>query len=170
MIEKNKNLKLGFTLLELLVVVIIIGILAAIALPQYKKSVTKSKFSTLKFLTKAIVRSQEVNYLTHGEYATKFEDLDIDMPTPNEITNEGSRYVYDWGRCDLTDYHIICRNSKINMQLDLYYTYAHTTPGLQVCVITGTNDLNEYRNHICKEETKENRSYVYGKNIFWYYN
>lgn len=58
--------KLGFTLLELLVVVLIIGILSAIALPQYKKTVEKSKAAqavvTLKYMHD---RGQEF-MLQHG--------------------------------------------------------------------------------------------------------
>ena len=46
--------KQGFTLIEILVVVLIIGILSAIALPQYESAVEKSRMSEALINLKAI--------------------------------------------------------------------------------------------------------------------
>ena len=74
--------KKAFTLLELLVVVLIIGILAAIALPQYRRVVEKSRASETLTLMNAINKAVDVYYLTHDAYPKYFSDLDIEIPWP----------------------------------------------------------------------------------------
>ena len=55
---------------------LIIGILAAVAVPQYQIAVAKSRYATLKNLVKSIVDAQEVYYLANGHYVNDFEQLD----------------------------------------------------------------------------------------------
>ena len=74
---KNKQ---AFTLIELLVVVLIIGILAAVALPQYQKVVEKSRATQAITMLKSLGQAQEAYYMANGSYASKFDELDVEMP------------------------------------------------------------------------------------------
>ena len=71
--------KKAFTLLELLVVVLIIGILAAIALPQYKFAVRKAEFAKLQPMVHVLLDAENRYFLTNGTF-TGIENLDIDIP------------------------------------------------------------------------------------------
>ena len=73
------NIK-GFTLLELLVVVLIIGILTAIALPQYQKAVEKSKATQALILLQSMYESATVYELTTGNWPRSANELYVDIP------------------------------------------------------------------------------------------
>ncbi|MEI8348226.1 MAG: prepilin-type N-terminal cleavage/methylation domain-containing protein [Pseudomonadota bacterium] len=64
---KNKN-RAGFTLSELMVVVAIIGILSAIALPSYKKYVAKSKMAEAKLNLASYYMAQRSAFSDYGTF------------------------------------------------------------------------------------------------------
>ncbi|MBO4707834.1 MAG: prepilin-type N-terminal cleavage/methylation domain-containing protein [Elusimicrobiaceae bacterium] len=69
--------KLGFTLIEVLVVVLIIGILAAIALPQYRTAVMKAKVTSILPLMRRWKDALQEYRLQHDNY----DDLANNMET-----------------------------------------------------------------------------------------
>ena len=78
--NKIKNTSYGFTLLELLVVVLIIGILVSIALPQYQRATAKAELMSVISYVKPIAEAQERYFLANGKYTTNLSDLDVYVP------------------------------------------------------------------------------------------
>ena len=71
--EQKKNKK-GFTLIELMIVVAIVGILAAIAIPNFMRYQAKSKQSEAKVNLRSIYTTQNTYF---GEYDTYTADFDL---------------------------------------------------------------------------------------------
>ena len=76
----------GFTLLELIIVIIVIGILASIALPRYIRIAEKGRAGEAKNMLSAL-RSAQMRYAAqYGGYANSLALLDVNLPAAKYFT------------------------------------------------------------------------------------
>lgn len=80
----------GFTLVELMIVVAVIGILTAVALPSYKKSVLKSQRSVAKGVLMQNAQTFERFYTTKGTYTGAILSSD---QSPKDAGPSAKRYT-----------------------------------------------------------------------------
>lgn len=74
------RLQRGFTLIELMITVVIIGILAGIALPTYQTSVRKSHRSAAQAEMLDIANRQQQYLLANRSYTATLSDLGYSVP------------------------------------------------------------------------------------------
>jgi len=67
MVRKNYSRKSAFTLVEILIVVIILGILAAIVIPQFTSASTEARENSLKSQLQTLRSQIELFKLQHGD-------------------------------------------------------------------------------------------------------
>ncbi len=84
-LRKNATDQRGFTLLELLVVLAILGLMAAIVGPQVIKYLGSSKTQTASVQVKNIAASLELFRLEAGRYPTPEEGLGALMKAPPSV-------------------------------------------------------------------------------------
>ena len=138
--------KRGFTLIELLVVVLIIAILAAIALPQYQKTVAKTSMAHLLTVGRVLHEAQERYYLEHGEYTNNLDLLDVSIDTA------GFSYIFDGNVIVLSDK----RQPKLRYVWYPRHLYGKDSPNKSYnnqreCRVYDKN--NEMLKRICQETT-----------------
>lgn len=86
MFSKFQNRK-GFTLIELMIVVVIIGILAALAIPRFMQATTKSKQSEAKGILKQIYTMEQAYRQENDVYMADLNTIGVEIPV-------GAKYDY----------------------------------------------------------------------------
>ena len=84
-IEKKQS-EGGFTLVELAIVIVIIGVLAAFGVPRFRDSVERSKAAEAFNYLSAVRTAQERYIGRAGTYSDQVTKLDVQLPAPKYFT------------------------------------------------------------------------------------
>jgi type IV pilus assembly protein PilE len=92
--NRHSNRQRGFTLIELMIVVAIVGILAAIAYPSYQEHIRRANRADAQASLMELAQFMERNYTRLGRYTT---DTTGTAPTLPFATSpkDGGRAIYD---------------------------------------------------------------------------
>lgn len=78
MVSKKVN-ETGFTMIELLIVVAIIGVLATIGIPTFKKMIQKSKKSEAKVALGALYNAEAAFFAEYNTYGNRVEKIGFEL-------------------------------------------------------------------------------------------
>ncbi len=92
----------GVTLTELMVVVVIIGILTAIAYPSYRQYAARAKRNEARAALLQIATNQERFYLQNNTYTTDM--ISLGFPVATNWTSDSNSYVITVNTADPNDF------------------------------------------------------------------
>ena len=178
--KKEKQKKNGFTLVEILVVVLIIGILTSVALPQYQKAVLKSRFAQAKIMARAIADAEEVYYSTYNTYTPNIEELDISLATTgaSNCWQAGVCEIpFSWGNCSIVAWgennrnEVQCNIRQNGLNYLIYFLAFNNSnwlPNEALCIAYGRGahpTPADMTYQICKSEARESTAFSFGGEV-----
>ena len=87
----------GFTLTELMVVIVIIGILSMLAIPKFMGTTTKAKLAEFPAILMQIYSLQDGFYQETNKYASTLKELDFTDPDSKyleySLTGDGKTFI-----------------------------------------------------------------------------
>lgn len=88
----------GFTIIELLVVMVIISVLAAIAIPQFFQTKERAYVGTMRHDLKNLSTAQEAYFVDHQQYSGTISGLTLGLKVSANVTlSIDSATASGWG-------------------------------------------------------------------------
>jgi len=134
----KQSVQKGFTLIELMIVVAIIGILAALAIPAYSDYTIKAKVSEAASLTGAMKAAVEIYYSENGTLPDITDTTDFPSADPYEDLGVASNFTGQYASSikldsaaviTVTIHGFPASSTGLNSET---VTYTPTTPGANV--------------------------------------
>ena len=91
---RKVNGEKGFSLIELMIVIVVIGILAGVAIPQISQVRARARISNVKSEFASIKPVMEMYYMDHGQYPENLSKLDAAY-TSSAVIKDASDEYYD---------------------------------------------------------------------------
>ena len=124
--KKEESVKKGFTLLELIIVIIIIGVLATLGFSQYTKMIEKGRAAESRAILGTLRTEQTAYYLENGIYTAVITELGGGEPTACAVTHYFFYTCANTGTCTATR----CSAGGKNPQFATAYTKTLTVAGV----------------------------------------
>lgn len=100
-----KHIQRGFSLIELMIVVAVIGVLAAIAYPNYQEYMAKTRRADAQSALSELAQFMERRYTTNGRYGAA-DCSDVVLPF-TQAPRDGGAAFYNIGIvCDATTFKL----------------------------------------------------------------
>jgi type IV pilus assembly protein PilE len=135
--KKTSHSQLGFTLIELMIVVVIVGILAAVALPSYTEYAKRGRRADAKAALLQIGQYMQRFYSANDRYGTDRSGTAISIPDALKFTPQGSSatdgsYQLDTANSTFNDQDFTLKMKPINgMDGDKCGTFTLTNLGVK---------------------------------------